>query len=74
MPHSGTVLKIFQKVLFEEMAKICHAIMCRGIPTFDKTSAQQRLCCHEESQGARSGEYGDCHTVDSSEDFSKNLI
>jgi hypothetical protein len=25
MPHSGTVLKIFQKILFEEMFKTCHA-------------------------------------------------
>jgi hypothetical protein len=59
----GTVLKIFQKILFEEVSKTCHVSMFRGIPTFDKTSAQQRLCFHEESQRARSGEYGDCHTV-----------
>jgi hypothetical protein len=47
----------------EEMAKICHAIMCRGIPTIDRISALLRLCSHEKSQRARSGEYGDCHTV-----------
>jgi cytochrome c5 len=55
--------KIFQKILFEKMSKICHASMFCGIPTSDSTPAQQHLCSHEESQGARFGEYEDCHTV-----------
>jgi hypothetical protein len=45
------------------MSKICHASMFCGIPTSDSTPAQQHLCSHEESQGARFGKYEDCHTV-----------